>query len=90
MKDLVIVIILTILLFILYKLINEGENNNIDKSKCNLENFDIDDMYIIKRGKEYEKYINSLIDKNKKMFSDKELQILKNKFQFYNIKIEKI
>jgi hypothetical protein len=86
MKDLVIVIILAILLFILYKLINEGENNNIDKSKCNLENFDIDDMYIIKRGKEYEKYINSLIDKNKKMFSDKELQILKNKFQFYNIK----
>ena len=54
MKDLVVLIILAILLFIMYKLINEGENNNnIDKSKCNLENFDIDNMYIIKRGKEY-------------------------------------
>jgi hypothetical protein len=69
MKDLIVVIILAILLFILYKLINEGENNNIDKSKCNLENFDIDDMYIIKRGKEYEKYIDKLIDKNKKINS---------------------
>jgi hypothetical protein len=86
MKDLIVVIILAILLFILYKLINEGENNNIDKSKCNLENFDIDDMYIIKRGREYEKYIDKLIDKNKKMFSDEDLKILKNKFQFYNIK----
>jgi hypothetical protein len=87
MKDLIVLIILAILLFILYKLINEGENDNtINNSNCNLENFDIDNMFIIKRGKEYEKYINELIDKNKKMFSEEELKILKNKFQFYNIK----
>jgi hypothetical protein len=87
MKDLIIIITLVIVVFILYKLINDGENDKtINNSKCNLENFDIDNMYIINRGKEYEKYINGLIDKNKKIFSDEELKILKNKFQFYNIK----
>lgn len=94
MKDLIVIIILAILIFILYKLINDGENDNRSSSsedspkgaKCNLENFDIDNMYIIKRGKEYEKYIDKLIDKNKKMFSEEDLKILKNKFQFYNIK----
>ena len=87
MKDLIVLIILAIVILILYKLINEGDKDgSINKSKCNLENFDIDNMYIIKRGKEYEKYIDSLIDKNKKMFSEEDLKILKNKFQFYNIK----
>ncbi len=76
-------------IFSLYNLITETEKNKnkiLDESLCNLENFDIDDMYIIKRGKEYEKYINKLIDKNKKFFSKEELDILKNKFQFYDIK----
>ena len=91
MIDLIVIIILAILMFILYKLINNNNDNNnnisnIDKSKCNLENFDIDDMYIIKRVKEYEKYIDKLIDKYKNVLSDDEIKILKNKFQFYNIK----
>ena len=85
MKDLIIIIIFVIVILILYKLINDGNTGN-NNSKCNLENFDIDDMYIIKRGKEYEKYINKLIDKKKKYFNKEELKILKNNFQFYNIK----
>ena len=85
MKDLIIIIIFVIVILILYKLINDGNTGN-NNSKCNLENFDIDNMYIIKRNKEYEKYINKLIDKNKKMFTEEDLKILKNKFQFYNIK----
>ena len=53
MKDLIVLIILAIVILILYKLINDGDNDGtINKSKCNLENFDIDNMYIIKRGKE--------------------------------------
>jgi hypothetical protein len=89
MRDLIIIIIVIIIIFGIYKLITETEKNKnkiSDESLCNLENFDIDDMYIIKRGKEYEKYINKLIDKNKKYFNKEELKILKNKFQFYNIK----
>lgn len=89
MRDLIIIIVVLISIFSLYNLITETEKNKnkiLDESLCNLENFDIDDMYIIKRDKEYEKYINKLIDKNKKFFSKEELDILKNKFQFYDIK----
>jgi hypothetical protein len=89
MRDLIIIIIVILLIFGIYKLITnveENKNKLLDESFCNLENFDIDDMYIIKRGKEYEKYIDKLIDKNKKFFSEEEYKILKNNFQFYNIK----
>jgi hypothetical protein len=89
MRDLIIIIIVILLIFGIYKLIiNAEENKNkiLDESLCYLEKFDIDDMYIIKRGKEYEKYIDKLIDKNKKFFNEEEYRILKNKFQFYNIK----
>ena len=73
----------------MYKLITETEKNKnkiSDESLCNLENFDIDDMYIIKRNKEYKKYIDEIIEKKKNFFNEQELKILKNNFQFYNIK----
>lgn len=89
MRDLIIIIIVILIIFGIYKLITNAEINKnkiFDESLCNLENFDIDDMYIIKRDKEYKKYIDKLIDKNKKFFSEEEFKILKNNFQFYNIK----
>jgi hypothetical protein len=95
MIDLIFFIIFGILTFVLYELIKynnvndtniDNNDKNIDKSNCNLENFDIDDMYIIKRVKEYEKYINKLIDKYKNILTEDEIKILKNKIQFYNIK----
>ncbi len=89
MRDLIIIIIVILLIFGINNLITNVEKNKnkiFDENLCNLENFDIDDMYIIKRGKEYNKYINKLIDKNKKFFNEEEYKILKNRFQFYNIK----
>jgi hypothetical protein len=89
MRDLIIIIIVILLIFGIYNLITNAEINKnkiFDENLCNLENFDIDDMYIIKRGKEYKKYIDKLIDKKKKFFNEEEYRILKNKFQFYNIK----
>ena len=88
MRDLIIIIIVILLIFGIYKLITnveENKNKFLDESLCNLENFDIDDMYIIKRGKEYKKYIDKIIEKKKDFFSEQELKILKNNFQFYNI-----
>jgi hypothetical protein len=52
---------------------------------CNLENFDINKMQIIKREPEYQRLINKLIDEKRYVFSDDELKILKNKFQMYNV-----
>jgi hypothetical protein len=53
--------------------------------KCNLENFDIDKIHIIKRDPEYQRLINKLIDEKRYIFTDDELKILKNKFQIYNV-----
>ena len=74
MWDLIIIIIVILLIFGIYKLItNVEENKNIflDESLCNLENFDIDDMYIIKRGKEYKKYIETHFFNMRNKFLDK-------------------
>ena len=82
-----VIIIIAILLITIYFWIDSYEKNfNILDTHCNLENFDIDNMHIIKREPSYEKLINEIIDKKAFLFSDSELKTLKNKFQIYNVK----
>jgi hypothetical protein len=58
---------------------NENKNNN----KCNL---DIDNLYIYDRDKNYNNYINKVIDNNNNInYSKEEIEIMKNKHQFYNL-----
>jgi len=86
MTNLFIIAILILVLIIMFNLIKSYDYkiNQLDKT-CNLENFDIDKLHIIKREPEYQKLINNLINEKRYIFTDDELKILKNKFQIYNI-----
>ncbi len=53
--------------------------------KCNINNYNIDDMIIIKRTPEYEKLIDNLIDEKSFIFNDDEIKVLKNSQQIFNI-----
>jgi len=91
MINIYIIIIIVILLLTIYFWI-DSYDKNIKKSDtmCNLENFDIDNMHVINRDPYYEKLINKMIDEKAFLFTDEELKILKNKFQIYNVKDNKI
>jgi hypothetical protein len=58
---------------------------NLSHKKCNLENFNIDDLVVIKRTPEYSKYINKLIDEKSFIFNDQQLKVLKNPQQIFNL-----
>jgi hypothetical protein len=86
MTNLFAITILIILLIIVFNWIQSYDYKINQSSKvCNLENFDIDKMHIIKREPEYQKLINNLINEKRYIFTDDELKILKNKFQIYNV-----
>lgn len=53
--------------------------------KCNINNYDIDDLVIIKRTPEYSKLIDGLIDEKSFIFSDDKLKVLKNPQQIFDI-----
>ena len=84
-------IILIAILAMFYSFINsidsEAAPNEVKKEtfSCDLDKLDIDEMVIINRNPEYIKYINKLIDDKSFMFTDKQLQVLKNPNQFYNV-----
>jgi hypothetical protein len=86
MISIFILIILVALVTTIFYWINSYESNikKLD-TNCNLENFDIDKIHIIKRDPYYQKLINELIDNKAYLFTDDELKILKNQFQIYNI-----
>ena len=60
----------------------KNDNDN-DNDKCNL---DIDNLYIYDRDKNYNKYIGKVINENNNInYSKEEIEIMKNKHQFYNL-----
>jgi hypothetical protein len=86
MTNLLITIILCIIIYWVVVQIQNYENSIYSSDHfCNLENFDIDKIHIIKRDEDYQKLINKLIDEKRFIFTDEEIKILKNKFQIYNI-----
>lgn len=56
-----------------------------ENMKCNLDDYDVDNMVIIKRTPEYSNLINDIIDKKSFIFSKDELNVLKNPQQIFNI-----
>lgn len=86
MVNLLITIILIIgIIAIVMSLQNWDTQKKQADSFCNLENFSLDKIHIIKRDPDYQKLINKLIDEKRFLFTDSELAILKNKFQIYNV-----
>jgi hypothetical protein len=75
-----IIIIFVIIYYLIKKYVNKNLNKNENK-KINL-----DDLEIIKRPDNYQKLIEKLIDDKKYLFTDDEIEIMKNKFQFYETK----
>ena len=86
MTNLFIITLLILILFIMFNWIQSYDYKISQADKvCNLENFDIDKMHILKREPEYQRLINNLINEKRYIFTDDELKILKNKFQIYNV-----
>lgn len=86
MINLFITIILILAIIVIFTWIQSYDYKIKQSNKtCNLENFDIDNIHIIKRVPEYQQLINKLIDEKRYIFTDDELKILKNKFQIYNV-----
>lgn len=78
----IIIVILALVILVLY--FNEKKVNNTNKENyCNLN---IDDIKINRRGNSYTKLMEKLIKEKKDLFNDKQMKIMANRNQFYNIK----
>lgn len=89
MINIVLILVLVAIIYFIFKGIDKAEydiNHKFDENKCKLDKFNIDNLHILKRDKEYSNLINKLINDKKVKFTDKELDILKNKYQFYDVK----
>ena len=80
-----IILFLVVIIIICTRQYNYKKPEPFKKSndKCNL---DIDNLYIYDRDKNYNKYIGKVIDENNNInYSKEEIEIMKNKHQFYNL-----
>lgn len=72
---------------IIYLIYNDYYNQYLRENlKCNINNYDIDDLVIIKRTPEYSKLIDGLIDEKSFIFYDDQIKVLKNPQQIFNVK----
>jgi hypothetical protein len=74
-------IFIVVIACLIYNVINQ--DNQMKNEKCKLENFDIDDLVVIKRTPEYSKLINGLIDEKSFIFNDDQIKVLKNPQQIF-------
>ena len=77
------IIFICVVIYVIYYFFNKQYSR--ENLKCNLNNYDIDDLVVIKRTPEYSKLIDGLIDDKSFIFSDKQLNVLKNPQQIFNI-----
>ena len=79
MLSVIIFIIIIISIFFIY-------NNNTKSEK--IENFNItdniDNLEIMERTPAYQNLIKKLLSNKKEIFTEEEMDIMKNKFQFYD------
>lgn len=83
-----IILFLVVIIIICTRQYNRKKPNKTEpfkksNNKCNL---DIDNLYIYDRDKNYNKYIGKVIDENNNInYSKEDIEIMKNKHQFYNL-----
>ncbi len=58
---------------------------NLSHTACEIDNFDIDNLMVIKRTPEYSKLINKLIDEKSFIFNDEQIKVLKNTQQIFKV-----
>ena len=77
------IIFIGVVIYVIYNFFNEKYSR--ENLKCNLNNYDIDDLVVIKRTPEYSELIDGLINEKSFIFSDKQLNVLKNPQQIFNV-----
>ena len=77
------IIFILIIGYIIYYVFNY--QYNLLHKKCDLENFDIDELVIIKRTPEYSNLIDKMIDEKSFIFTDEQIKVLKNPQQIFKI-----
>ena len=78
-----IIVFIGVIIYVIYDLFyGQYLRENL---KCNLNDYNIDDLVVIKRTPVYSKLIDGLIDEKSFIFSDKELNVLKNPQQIFNV-----
>lgn len=80
------IIFIGVVIYIIYVFFNKQYLK--ENLKCNLNDYDIDDLVIIKRTPEYSKLIDGLIDEKSFIFSDKQINVLKNPQQIFNVDVK--
>lgn len=75
-----LILFIVLLIVVLLYIYNTYQNNNTK----NIDTFKLDNIEIIKRTPEYQKLIEKLLNDKKQFFTDEEIKVMKNKFQFYN------
>jgi hypothetical protein len=79
----IILFLVVIVIYLIYQNKKSEPFKTNNDEKCNL---DIDNLYIYDRDKTYNKYINKVIDNNNNInYTKEEIEIMKNKHQFYNL-----
>ena len=81
------IVFICVIIYIIYNFFYEQYLR--ENLKCNLNEYNIDDLIVIKRTPEYSKLINGLIDKKSFIFSENQLNVLKNPQQIFNVSNEK-
>lgn len=76
-------IFVCVIVYIIYDFFNQQYLK--EHLKCNIDNYNIDDLVIIKRTPEYSKLIDELIDKKSFIFTDEQIKVLKNPQQIFNV-----
>ena len=76
-------IFIGVIIYLIYNFFNQQYLQ--ENLKCDINNYDIDDLVIIKRTPEYSKLIDGLIDEKSFIFSDDKLKVLKNPQQIFDI-----
>lgn len=74
-------IFIIVIAYLIYNVVNQ--DYQMKNEKCKLENFDIDDLVVIKRTPEYSRLINGLIDDKSFIFNDDQIKVLKNPQQIF-------
>ena len=78
-----IIIFIGVIIYVIYNFFNNQYLR--ENLKCNLNDYNIDDLVVIKRTPEYSKLINGLIDEKSFIFSNDRLNVLKNPQQIFDI-----
>ena len=78
------ILFIGVIVYILFNVFNK--DYTLTHQKCQMENFDIDDLIVIKRTPEYSNLIDKMVEDKSFIFNDQQLKVLKNPQQIFEVK----